>query len=910
MKKIISLLVVLTMAFSCFGLTALATELPECEASILSGDDLVINDELTLDFGMNFKAVDTEETVEDSPYKDYFCDFEITFSEDVNVILAGKYANYQNGEWIVLKTDAGENYGDLTEFGYRFTAGESVKVLSTAIEALLNEGHIKNPEEAIFTYEEVVTLVNEFTCGIKIVDKKAVDVTLELCLYNPEDADDKKVVTYNKFEQDAKFKFPEGEGRKLLKEELNVKGADMTLVNEFSAVLDFGMNFKALDTPDDLIDSPYSDYTVDFELTFLNDATAILAGQYYGWGENGVDENWIAVKADEGEFEGVTPNGCSFKANEPVRIVEKAFKLHPALKGIRMKYEEIVTGVREFNCGLKITGTEEPIVGIELALYLYETDGKGIETGYKYLVGDVMKFEYKAASIPEDATEEEIVEIVNNATSINDSNKEAVAEAIKTLPVEKQEEVKLEVFEAVADEEVVVTDEEDLGVEVVTIPETNDGIEIEVKSEETEDESLVSFDINAYEASTGEEIKDEILEAPIVVKIPLAAFGVGENETLSALYHEHNEEITKIDFIIKDGYVIFTMNKFSSIIGKIISLQEGEATLELVELTDVEEGTAAFDVVLHGDSFKTIQYFGAGQFVINVDGDATAEFVLSDDAKNNNTKLYPQANNQYLIEIEDTLENLWTKDETYSVNNSFTLGTITLTGWGKSGTLKLTDILMNKHTDSPVNGGTDTKVITTNTTASASFDILVPSRTLDIEVYLAHKVKNQKAPYQAMTVTITEGGELVKDFKLGNEEDITFDEATNTYKVSADLKLNTPYVVTVSGAGYRKASYPVSMTTDKMLKFWNNIVEEKAAMEIYLDESNIVKAGVVSTNFLAGDIVNDGIIDIYDLSAVVSYFGQRPNDLESESKYAQYDLNRDGIINSKDVIIVTNGWGN
>ena len=196
---------------------------------------------------------------------------------------------------------------------------------------------------------------------------------------------------------------------------------------------------------------------------------------------------------------------------------------------------------------------------------------------------------------------------------------------------------------------------------------------------------------------------------------------------------------------------------------------------------------------------------------------------------------------------------------------------------------------MNKHTDSVVNGGSDTTEIdVTNDTATAAFDIAVPSRTLDVEVYLAHGVKNQKAPYQAMKVAVTKGGKLVEEISLG-KDDVEFDASTNTYKVSFDLQLNSAYVVTVSGAGYRTASKNVSMSSDKTVKFWNNVVADE-------------------TNFLAGDIVGDDIIDIYDMSAVVSYFDQRNNVL-AESDYAQYDLNRDGIINSKDVMIVVDGWG-
>lgn len=882
MKKIISLLVVLTMAMSCFGVTALANnDMPECNVSLLKGDQLAVTDDVTLDFGMVFEAVDTEETVAESPYKDYLCDFVITFSEDVNAILAGQYDNYSE-DWIVLKTEDGEEFGDLGEFGYKFEKGEEYKVMATAITALMNEGIIDNPDEAVFTYEEIVNLVSEFKCGVKIVDEKAVDVTLELCLFDPE-TNEKLVVgnpvTFNHEAAEA----PKALITALTKDELNAKGYDLSGY-DFLETLDFGMNFKTLDEVEDLENNPYAKYSVDFEIEFSEDTTAILAGQYDAWDE----ENWVAVRAEAGDFDNVTMDGFFFEANTPVRVMQTAFDIFPFTgSAARIAYWEIVESIRDFNCGVKITSNND--VDITLKLCMYEIGADGNETGFKYEINDGMVFPYKAVSIPDDADEDTVVEIVNGATSINDSNKEIVAEKIVSLSAEKQEEIKPEVMDAVADQPVNV--EGDVAdIEINTIENTNTGIVIDVKNQNVQEENTVTFDINAYENTIHEdnEIKGT-LEAPIVVKIPLIAFGANVTG-ITALYHEHEGELTKIDFVVKNGYVIFTMNKFSSIIATTTTLEEGEATLELVTLTGVEEGTAAYDVVLKGDTFRTIQNFAAGEFVVNVIGDARAEFKLNPAFAALNTSLY-QFGDKYVISIEDELEDIWSKDETYSKNNSFVLGTITVTGWGKAGTIEVSDIIMNKHTDSLVNGGTDTTEIdVVNSTATADFDIAVPGRSLDVEVYLAHGVKNQEAPYQAMKVTVTKGGVVVDEAVLGKNV-AAFDEATNTYKVSFDLDLNTPYVVTVSGGGYRTASKNVSMTAPKTVKFWNNVLNGE-------------------TNFLAGDIVGDNIIDIYDLSAVVSYFDQRPNNVLEESVYSKYDLNRDGIINSKDVAIVTNGWNN
>ena len=93
------------------------------------------------------------------------------------------------------------------------------------------------------------------------------------------------------------------------------------------------------------------------------------------------------------------------------------------------------------------------------------------------------------------------------------------------------------------------------------------------------------------------------------------------------------------------------------------------------------------------------------------------------------------------------------------------------------------------------------------------------------------------------------------------------------------------------------------MTENKTLNFWNNVKDIENAKAI--EDKGTVK---VTKNFLAGDIVKDNNINIYDLSAVVSYFNTT-NDTSAYSDYAKYDLNRDGVINSKDVAYVLVSWG-
>ena len=77
--------------------------------------------------------------------------------------------------------------------------------------------------------------------------------------------------------------------------------------------------------------------------------------------------------------------------------------------------------------------------------------------------------------------------------------------------------------------------------------------------------------------------------------------------------------------------------------------------------------------------------------------------------------------------------------------------------------------------------------------------------------------------------------------------------------------------------------------------------------DVNVEEGNGNSARKVT--FLAGDIVKDNKINIYDLSAVVSYLGTKA-DTSAKSVYAKYDLNRDGVIDSRDIAYVLASWGN
>jgi len=190
-------------------------------------------------------------------------------------------------------------------------------------------------------------------------------------------------------------------------------------------------------------------------------------------------------------------------------------------------------------------------------------------------------------------------------------------------------------------------------------------------------------------------------------------------------------------------------------------------------------------------------------------------------------------------------------------------------------------------------------------------EIKVPTYALTISIDFNNPIEKQAAAYQDMKVEIV-GGVIDKELKLGNENyieanvdyPVTVTKTAKGYVLTANLPYNTSYAVTVSGAGYRTAYCDnIKLTEAKTVQFWNNVMSDKNALEVLVGSGK-----KVTKNFLAGEVVKDGEINIYDLSAVVSYFGQNITDKTAYSKYAKYDLNRDGVIDSKDVAYVLVSW--
>ena len=236
-------------------------------------------------------------------------------------------------------------------------------------------------------------------------------------------------------------------------------------------------------------------------------------------------------------------------------------------------------------------------------------------------------------------------------------------------------------------------------------------------------------------------------------------------------------------------------------------------------------------------------------------------------------------------------------------------------GYGK-GTISAENVMLtveksdNTYTELPV-----------GQVFSFKYDIPEPSKNLTVVVDLSKhyaKVDNVKA-YQNMKLRVYSARLGFIDFDLGTDS-VAYDEKNGTLETTGAVAYDTAkktytltleklpafdkYTVFVSGDGYRDAKVQFDLNENTTVNFWNN-ANDSAIAEISKETSGIVKTA--KKNFLAGDIIMNGVIDIYDLSAVSSYYG-KSNLTAGDKDFIQYDLNRDGKVNLDDISILLAGW--
>lgn len=329
------------------------------------------------------------------------------------------------------------------------------------------------------------------------------------------------------------------------------------------------------------------------------------------------------------------------------------------------------------------------------------------------------------------------------------------------------------------------------------------------------------------------------------------------------------------------------------------------------------ENANKYDVVLKADADTEIHRFLSAELNITLTPDANDITPIS--IKN------IVGNEEYGIEVikpQYNANEIWgfhlgeATDITVKefTGSELTIATIELTGYGE-GYLTVAAHANNKVQAIQSKDNNNVKFYTVDAATLVlpkdvtPVNLEVPTKDLTIEITFVNPIEDNDVAYQDMTVTV-EGKDIdTKTIELGVSGDVQLVKSADgkivQYVITLDDELteNNSYNITVTGAGYRTAEYRVTMTEDKTVYFWNDA--SKTDKEIEIGVSAPVKA-----TFLAGDIAEDNIIDKYDLAAVVSYFGKyNLTDSDTTYKYAKYDLNRDGNIDSEDIAYVLASFG-
>ena len=197
------------------------------------------------------------------------------------------------------------------------------------------------------------------------------------------------------------------------------------------------------------------------------------------------------------------------------------------------------------------------------------------------------------------------------------------------------------------------------------------------------------------------------------------------------------------------------------------------------------------------------------------------------------------------------------------------------------------------------------------------YDIPEPTENLNVNVnFTLPTLTSNAADYQSMTVTLYSARLGNIELALANNDGATPVYTSEDGKITATLTSSDnkyalavkglpkfeAYTVSIKGDGYRDAKAQFVLNEETTVNFWNNAYDTEVPFITKAGEKKFDKV-----NFLAGDIIMNGVIDLYDLSAVSSYYGKSGLTAE-DTDYIQYDLNRDGKVDLIDITMLLAGW--
>ncbi len=410
------------------------------------------------------------------------------------------------------------------------------------------------------------------------------------------------------------------------------------------------------------------------------------------------------------------------------------------------------------------------------------------------------------------------------------------------------------------------------------------------------------YDIEFVNAA-GEEVE---FTGKATVKIPYdgadwadyKVYHVADDGTFTDMQAVYNTD-EKAFVFVAEHFSIYTLAK---------TLEEN--ITEAVTLTFKPTADArVYEMYIASTDGKLIYRMSDAQFKLALEANAGESLTY---------KLKPAANVAITTSLEEEDVYLYNFDGVNVADKIATeilIGTVEFTGYGtfKFGAtdydkseVNAAELFNNKVKTYTVNGANEFVV----PAMTDEITYTVAKRDVEITLDFTNNITaGNVADYNDMTVTMvaSNGDTYVGKVGSGSDADVQYKDGAATvtfeFEVVADLRYN----ITVEGAGYRTANYSTLVKSGEgtvAIKFWNNAQDNDKALEVEEDVAESKEA----VTFLAGDIVGDGVIDIYDLSAAVSYFGQTLN-VAGKDMLVKYDLNRDGRIDARDVAYVLVSWG-
>ena len=414
----------------------------------------------------------------------------------------------------------------------------------------------------------------------------------------------------------------------------------------------------------------------------------------------------------------------------------------------------------------------------------------------------------------------------------------------------------------------------------------------EIRTDGGQTTAVYTADISIVKEADGTITQVPAANQKVTVALP-AAWTLQQGEA-AAVYHVTASGREAIDGVTTDGNLV-------TFIAPSFSEYEFEVALDALAPNTSEAATQA-DLVLdavpaESDAFTkvytlSVQSAEEGKVIAGL---TDLAFTANFDKNGTNTTCRIEGANDYAAANSSNGWQLSLSDKSDAMlalkaGEKVVVGKVTFTGYTYDGdteasaTLSLSDITGAYTAAGDVQGS-----LTITDPAEFTYTNRTATQTITAVISFPNKIQANDAPYQDMTVLIQ--GSTGQRYEIQLGENLLTDTAGGVYyQIEQEVPAGGRYSVSVSGAGYRTAVKSVTMNQDQTVYFWNNYSDTEGA------------------NFLAGDILMDNVIDLYDLNAAVSYFGET-NLQDGQQDYAQYDLNRDGKIDSRDVAMVLVSWG-